>query len=154
MIMIRKSIFYLLLIIILNSCGYSPLYTNLEENNLSLTINNVQGNDDINKSMIKNLDKFIKNNSENNFKINISSNFNKIILSSNSAGQITNYRMELKFVFEILNIENKNKIILFEKFDIKKEDNLFDERNYEHIIKRDMIENISKKLIFQLQKIK
>ena len=154
MIIVKKFIFFLLLTTVLNSCGYSPLYTNLEKSNLSLTVNNVQGNDEINKSLVKNLDKYIKNNSENNFKINILSNFNKIILTSNSAGLTTNYRLELKFVIEVLNVENKNKIILLEKFDIKKEDSLFDERNYENIVKKDMIENISKKLIFQLQKIK
>ena len=154
MIIVKKFIFFLLLTTVLNSCGYSPLYTNLEKSNLSLTVNNVQGNDEINKSLVKNLDKYIKNNSENNFKINILSNFNKMVLTSNSAGQTTNYRLELKFVIEVLNIESKNKIILLEKFDIKKEDSLFDERNYENIVKKDMIQNISKKLIFQLQKIK
>ena len=121
---------------------------------MSLSINSIQGNDEINKLIIKNINSYNKNKSENNFKINLSSEFNKIVLSSNSAGQITNYRLELKVVTKILNKENVDAIILTEKFDIKKESSLFDERNYENIVKRDMVKNIANKLIFQLQRIK
>ena len=121
---------------------------------MSLTINNIQGNDEINKLIVRNINNYNKSKSENNFQINLSSKFNKIILSSNSAGQITNYRLELEVITEILNKKNLNPIILTEKFDIKKESSLFDERNYENIVKRDMAKNISNKLIFQLQKIR
>ena len=152
--MIKKYLSFLFLLIILNSCGYTPLYSNLKNHDLSLTINSIQGNDEINKLIIKNINSYNKNKSENNFKINLSSEFNKIVLSSNSAGQITNYRLELKVVTKILNKENVDAIILTEKFDIKKESSLFDERNYENIVKRDMVKNIANKLIFQLQRIR
>ena len=142
------------MLIILNSCGYTPLYSNFKNHDLSLTINNIQGDDEINKLIVRNLNSYNKNKSEKDFKINLSSKFNKVILSSNSAGQITNYRLELEVITEILDKENVNPIILTEKFDIKKESNLFDERNYENIVKRDMAKNISNKLIFQLQKIR
>lgn len=152
--MIKKYLSFLFLLIIVNSCGYTPLYSNLKNHDLSLTINNIQGDDEINKLIVRNLNSYNKNKSEKDFKINLSSKFNKVILSSNSAGQITNYRLELEVITEILDKENVNPIILTEKFDIKKESNLFDERNYENIVKRDMAKNISNKLIFQLQKIR
>lgn len=152
--MIKKYLSFLFLFITLNSCGYTALYSDLKNHDLSLTINSIQGNDEINKLIIKNINSYNKNKSENNFKINLSSEFNKIVLSSNSAGQITNYRLELKVVTKILNKENVDAIILTEKFDIKKESSLFDERNYENIVKRDMVKNIANKLIFQLQRIR
>ena len=152
--MIKKYLSFLFLFITLNSCGYTALYSDLKNHDLSLSINSIQGNDEINKLIIKNINSYNKNKSENNFKINLSSEFNKIVLSSNSAGQITNYRLELKVVTKILNKENVDAIILTEKFDIKKESSLFDERNYENIVKRDMVKNIANKLIFQLQRIK
>ena len=152
--MIKKYLSFLFLLIALNSCGYTALYSDLKNHDLSLTINNIQGDDEINKLIVRNLNIYNKNKSEKDFKINLSSKFNKVILSSNSAGQITNYRLELEVITEILDKENVNRIILTEKFDIKKESNLFDERNYENIVKRDMVKNISNKLIFQLQKIR
>lgn len=152
--MIKKYLSFLFLLIILNSCGYTPLYSNLKNHDFSLSINNIQGDNEINKLIVKNINSYNKNKSEKDFKINLSSKFNKVILSSNSAGQITNYRLELEVITEILNKKNVNPIILTEKFDIKKESNLFDERNYENIVKRDMAKNISNKLIFQLQKIR
>ena len=152
--MIKKYLSFLFLFITLNSCGYTALYSDLKNHDLSLSINSIQGNDEINKLIIKNINSYNKNKSENNFKINLSSEFNKIVLSSNSAGQITNYRLELKVVTKILNKENVDAIILTEKFDIKKESSLFDERNYENIVKRDMVKNIANKLIFQLQRIR
>ena len=144
--MIKKYLSFLFLLIILNSCGYTPLYSNLKNHDLSLTINNIQGNDEINKLIVRNINSYNKAKSENNFQINLSSKFNKVVLSSNAAGQITNYRLELEVITEILNKKIINPIILTEKFDIKKESSLFDERNYENIVKRDMAKNISNKL--------
>ena len=42
--------------------------------------------------------------------------------------------------------------VAYKKFDIKKGDSLFEENNYENIIKRDMAMNITEKLILQLMK--
>ena len=65
--MIKKYLSFLFLLFF-NSCGYTPLYSNLKNHDLSLTINNIQGNDEINKLIIKNINSYNKINQKIIFK--------------------------------------------------------------------------------------
>ena len=79
-------------------------------------------------------------------------NLLKSFLSKNAAGVVTNYRLNSIITFEIIDKKETKKIVFNEKFDIKKGDSLFEENNYENIIKRNMAMNITEKLILQLMK--
>lgn len=150
--MLKKKISILLIFIFFNACGYSPIYSNLEKKNINIQIVKIDGDSEINKSLTRNLERYKNLNSENNFKINITSDYTKSVLSKNAAGVVTNYRLNSIITFEIIDEKETKKIVFNEKFDIKKGDSLFEERNYENIIKRDMAMNITEKLILQLMK--
>jgi len=150
--MFKKKILLLLLFIFFNACGYSPIYSNLEKKNINIQIIEINGDSEINKSLIRNLERYKNTNSEKNFKINVTSNYAKSVLSKDAAGVVTNYRLNSKISFEIISKKETKKIVFNEKFDIKKEDSLFEENDYENIIKRDMAMNIAKKLLLHLMK--
>ena len=150
--MLKKKISILLIFIFLNACGYSPIYSNLEKKNINIQIIKINGDSEINKSLVRNLERYKNSNSEKSFKINIVSEYKKLVLSKNAAGVVTNYRLNSNITFEIISEKEIKKIIFKEKFDIKKGDSLFEENNYENIIKRDMAMNIAEKLILQLMK--
>ena len=150
--MLKKKISILLIFIFFNACGYSPIYSNLEKKNINIQIVKIDGDSEINKSLTRNLERYKNLNSENNFKINITSDYTKSVLSKNAAGVVTNYRLNFIITFEIIDEKETKKIVFNEKFDIKKGDSLFEENNYENIIKRNMAMNITEKLILQLMK--
>ena len=151
--MIKKYINLLIIFIFISSCGYTPIYSNSSNSKFKLIITNVEGDTSVNNLIKSQLFKYQKINSENVFEVDIISQYNKEILSKSATGAVTNYRITVDSNF---NIKNKNisKIItITESLDMKKEGNLFEEKNYEKLIKKDLVNLVTNKLILEINKI-
>jgi hypothetical protein len=146
--MIRKKIILISLIFLLSNCGFTPIYINNTNVNFSIEKVNYTGDRDLNNFIKTNLDKYKNEKTENKFIIEANSSYNKIILSKNSAGKITNYQLEAKVVFFI---KSKNQRINFtEKKIMASVDDKFEEVNNERSIKQSFASSISSKLISKL----
>ena len=151
--MIKKYINLLIIFIFISSCGYTPIYSNSSNNKFKLIIKNVEGDTSVNNLIKSQLFKYQKINSDNIFEVDVRSQYNKAILSKSATGAVTNYRITVDSNF---NIKNKNisKIItITESLDMKKEGNLFEEKNYEKLIKKDLVNLVTNKLILEINKI-
>ncbi len=151
--MIKKYINLLIIFIFISSCGYTPIYSNSSNNKFKLIIKNVEGDTSVNNLIKSQLFKYQKINSENIFEVDVRSQYNKAILSKSATGAVTNYRITVDSNF---NIKNKNisKIItITESLDMKKEGSLFEEKNYEKLIKKDLVNIVTNKLILEINKI-
>ncbi len=151
--MIKKYINLLIIFIFISSCGYTPIYSNSSNNKFKLIIKNVEGDTSVNNLIKSQLFKYQKINSENIFEVDVRSQYNKAILSKSATGAVTNYRITVDSNF---NIKNKNisKIItITESLDMKKEGSLFEEKNYEKLIKKDLVNLVTNKLILEINKI-
>ena len=151
--MIKKYINLLIIFIFISSCGYTPIYSNSSNNKFKLIIKNVEGDTSVNNLIKSQLFKYQKINSENIFEVDVRSQYNKAILSKSTTGAVTNYRITVDSNF---NIKNKNisKIItITESLDMKKEGSLFEEKNYEKLIKKDLVNLVTNKLILEINKI-
>ena len=115
----------------MTSCGYTPIFSNLEKNNIFIEIQNIEGDRTINNLIKKRLLQYQKNfNAEKKYKIEILSDYNKLIITKDAAGVITNYRLTADVSFEINYNDSLKTIIFKEKFEIKRDDNLCEEQNY------------------------
>ena len=142
-----KKIFLLISIIFIYSCGYSPLYI-AGKNDLLLNLKKIEGDLELN-NYIKNDFKIASNdNSENVFDINAETKFEKIILTKDATGDATDYRLDFTVKFIIVS-ENKE-ISYKESFKIKKNDQKFEQTNYEKEIKRNFSEIVKDKLVLYL----
>ena len=142
-----KKIFLLISIIFIYSCGYSPLYL-AGKNDLLLNLKKIEGDLELN-NYIKNDFKIASNdNSENVFDINAETKFEKIILTKDATGDATDYRLDFTVKFIIVS-ENKE-ISYKESFKIKKNDQKFEQTNYEKEIKRNFSEIVKDKLVLYL----
>ena len=142
-----KKIFLLISIIFIYSCGYSPLYL-AGKNDLLLNLKKIEGDLELN-NYIKNDFKIASNdNSENVFDINAETKFEKIILTKDATGDATDYRLDFTVKFIIVS-ENKE-ISYKESFKIKKNDQKFEQANYEKEIKRNFSEIVKDKLVLYL----
>lgn len=151
--MIKKYINLLIIFIFISSCGYTPIYSNSSNNKFKLVIKNVEGDTSVNNLIKSQLFKYQKINSENIFEVDVRSQYNKTVLSKSATGAVTNYRITVDSNF---NIKNKNisKIItITESLDMKKEGSLFEEKNYEKLIKKDLVNLVTNKLILEINKI-
>ena len=142
-----KKIFLLISIIFIYSCGYSPLYL-AGKNDLLLNLQKIEGDFELN-NYIKNDFKIASDiNSSNIFDINAQTKFEKIILTKDATGDATDYRLDFTVKFIIVS-ENKE-VSYKESFKIKKNDQKFEQSNYEREIKRNFSEIVKDKLVLYL----
>ena len=142
-----KKIFLLIIIIFIYSCGYSPLYL-ANKNDMLLNLKKIEGDFELN-NFIKNDFKIASDiNSPNVFDINAETKFEKIVLTKDAKGNATDYRLDFTVKFIIL---SQNKEVSYkESFKIKKNDQKFEQSNYEREIKKNFSEIVKDKLVLYL----
>ena len=145
-----KNVILILFLFFLNNCGYTSVYKNQNSQDFQIKVINMTGDNEIN-NLIKNELKFYSNRSSNiKYDISINSKYQKIIVSKNSAGVATDYKLivdtEISF-----DKEDKNNILNFnENINIKSNSNSFEQNNYEKNIKNNFASSISNKLIINI----
>ena len=100
----------ILFFIIITACGYSPLLKK-EEINFYLSEISLEGDRQVNNAILSNLKKFQKfENGLKNYRININSKYQKIIVDRDKNGYPKNYRIEvLTDIFIDTDINNQIK---------------------------------------------
>ena len=142
-----KKLFLLISIIFIYSCGYSPLYLT-GKSDLNLNLKEIEGDFELN-TYIKNNFKIASDvNSPNVFDINAITKIEKIILTKDATGDATDYRLDFSVKFIIV---SENKVVSYnESFKIKKNNQKFEQSNYEREIKRNFSEIVKDKLVLYL----
>ena len=151
--MLQRFIKIILIVLILPSCGYTPIYSNLGTADININISSLNGDTDINNLILQDLKKFQNQDSEKKYETKIFSSYNKVPLTKDTAGNTTVYRLTVNIEF-YTNIKKYEKMSFVQNFDMKKGDTEFDEEKYEKIIKRDMVKIIVQKFVSQIVVIK
>lgn len=151
----QNKIICLVIIIFLNACGYTPLYQNNNNLNFSIEITELEGDRKVNEAIKSNLQRFSKKSNEKiNYEIKIKTNLTKKTISKNKTGAISQIKLITKVTFVIKSNELEQTFLLSEEFNIKKNNETIDEKEYEDNIKENMGTSISEKLIFNLSSLK
>ena len=145
-----KNIILILFLFFLNNCGYTSVYKNQKSQDFQISIIEMTGDNEIN-NLIKNELKFYSNRNSNiKYNISINSNYQKIIVSKNSAGVATDYKLIAETVISF-DKEGKNNILNFnENINIKSNSNSYEQNNYEKSIKKNFASSRSKKFIIKI----
>ena len=146
----KKIIFNILIIVFLNSCGFTPIY--LQERNVdyNIQIGNVEGDRIINNLIVSQLNRNNNESSMNKINININTEYNKTINSKNATGAAASYEL---FSITLLDITKNNKtdrLVVTKKFIMDKNDNSFDQNSYERTIKETFASSIVEQLRFKI----
>jgi len=146
--MIKKNIIILFLITFLANCGFTPVYVKNNNTNFSIEQINFTGDRELNNFLKINLNQYKNQKNNNKIYIETVSTYKKIIMSKNSAGEVTNYQLEAEVTFSIKPI---NKVIKFtEKKIIEGMNDKFEEARYERSIKQSFAVSMSNKLSSEL----
>ena len=147
--MFRKIILIFIIPFFLYSCGYSPLYSNVDYKNINIEILESKGDQEINNYLLSDLKKYSENQGK-KFLIKINTNYSILDKSKNLEGSISEYQLIAVTTF-IVNKDNLEKTITVrEDIIIKNLADNFEKRNYEKSIKKNFSKSISNKLILQL----
>jgi outer membrane lipopolysaccharide assembly protein LptE/RlpB len=144
----KKNIILILLIFILNSCGFTPIYLNNTDLNFSIEKINYLGDREFNNFLKTNLNNYKNIESDNKIFIDVSSDYKKIILSKDESGEVTNYQLMVEATFLIKPINKEIKIS--EKKIMGSKTDKFEEARYEREMKLNFASSISNKLKSEL----
>jgi hypothetical protein len=146
--MLKKNIILLTLLFFLNNCGFTPIY--LENNNVNFSIEQAdfKGDRELNNFIKINLNKYKNNEADNKISIEVYSVYNKINISKDNTGEVTNYQLEANVT---ILIKTTNKLIKFnEKKIMENMDDKFKETDYENSAKQSFASSITNKLVSEL----
>ena len=146
--MIKKNIIIIFLILLLNGCGFTPIYLNKNDIKFSIEQVNFSGDRDLNNFLKMNLYQYKNDKIDNKISIDAKSTYKKIILSKDGTGKVTNYQLEAEVIFLIKSINKEIKII--ERKIIDSIDDKFEEARRERTIKQNFASSITNKLTSEL----
>jgi hypothetical protein len=146
--MVKKIIIFISLIFFLTNCGFSPIYVKNANTNFSIENVNYQGDQELNNFLKINLNQYKKGDSNRKIFIEAKSGYEKNILTKNSSGDVTNYKLVASVTFLIKS--NNKKINIVEEKIISSMDDKFEETRKERTIKQNCASSISNKLISEL----
>jgi len=156
--MIKKFNLLLVIIFFLSSCGYSPIFSNNNNQNINIISIDARGNSEINNYIKSGLRNYIQNDLLNEgFLVFIKTDFTKKTLAKDRTGKITDIKLmvELDLEYKKNNSNNKAASISFtESFNMKINENNFDQRRYEKNIKKNIAQILIDKIIGHLSVIK
>ena len=146
--MIRKNIIFLSLIFFLTNCGFTPVYLKNSNVNFSVEQVNYTGDRELNNFIKTNLNKLKNEKNDNKVYIEANSIYKKIVLSKDSAGEVTNYQLEAEVIFLIKPLNKE--IIIKEKKNMNSMNDKFEEARKERLVKQSFASSISSKLISEI----
>jgi len=146
--MIRKNTIIIFLIVFLTGCGFTPIYIKNNDVNFSIELVNLTGDRELNNFLKKNLSRYKNENVSNKVFIDAQSKYDKVVLSKDGTGEVTNYQLEAEVVFVI---KSTNKQIVFsENIIMKSITDKFEEDKFEKSAKQNFASSVSYKLISKL----
>ena len=150
--MTKKFVIPLILIFILNSCGYSPIYSTKYQD---FKLNNIilNGERDINKILKRRLDNYTQNDSaEKIYNVTINSSLQKNIASKDKKGNPTRFTLNVNVDLTIDDKSGKSVEINFnEKNSYNNKDEKFELQIYENNLIKNMSEKILSDMILFFQ---
>ena len=149
-----KSLGYFLIIFLFIGCGYSPIYKGFKNTNFSITINKTIGDENINNLFKSKFINYKFNNQEKNYNVIINSKYSKNIISKDTTGAATEFRLVVESSFKVDLVNVTKEFNYKESFDMNRNSDRLEEQDYEKIIKSNLVNIISNKFIIQLSQIK
>ena len=145
-----KKIYPLLIILILTSCGYTPIYNNPNKSDYKINIIEKSGDKLINNLIVSEIKAISNSQSNTIFNLEFNTIFERIIISKNAKGTVSDYQLILRSNFVIRKGDKDETISFVEKQNIKNTSDTFEQKNYENTIKRNFVTSLVRKLNLEL----
>ena len=151
--MIKKIFFISFIIIFISGCGYTPIYSNKDQN-FKLGKIETLGNTKLNKVIVRNIKNFTNKNSNTNkiFNLEIETNLKKNIKSKDTKGNPKTFEIKIVTNLKVSKdgINNLQKTFSYSSIYNTLESE-FELNIYENTVEKTLLSKISEKIINYLQ---
>ena len=141
----KKILIIIITILFTNSCGFTPIYQNKENNSFSINRISFTGDETLNNFLKSNLNKYNNKNSKKKINLDVITIYEKIILTKDVSGKANKYELRANTIFTI--DSSNQKFVFTEKKIMENMNNKSDERKYEISVKQVFANTISNNLI-------
>ena len=153
--MIKKFLILIVTTLGLASCGYGPIYSDKNTMDFEITSFKIEGDTEVNNIVQNKLGKYLDNNSEKKYIISIRTDYQKEVATKDATGKATNFKLIVNLTLNYTTSELENnrveRVINFSESQmIKRDQNNYDQTNYENILIRNMSELLINRVILQL----
>ena len=153
--MIKKLTLFIFIVFSLTNCGYSPMYSDNSNSNFEVYNLELEGNNEVNNIIKNKLEKYNNNNSEKKYIVKIKTYYKKISATKNSTGRTTHFKLvvDLSLSYKRFNLDEdkqEKEISFSESLIIKKNQNNFEQNDYEKIVIKNISELLINKVILYL----
>ncbi len=139
-----------IIFLLISNCGYSPIYSNQRDLDLNINIVGLEGEKNVNTFIAQKLSKYKSENSGKTYDVKIISEYEKDSLTKDETGNTTNFRLILEVDIMVTINGITKKLNFVEKFDIEKNESLFEQNKYEKAVRKDMMDLIIQKFISKI----
>ena len=145
-----RNIILILCLIFLCSCGYTSIYENQKSQDFQINIIEMVGDNEFNNLFRNELGLYSNTDSNKKYDILINSKYQKIIVSKNSSGVATDYKILVNTKININHNKETKKLEFNESINIKNNSNSFEQNRYERNIKRNFASSIREKFLIKI----
>ena len=149
----KKIIIIYLFFLLLQSCGYVPMYANNQKVDFYIEeIKFDDGDRDLSTYLKNNLNAYFVIKGNRKYKIDTTIDYTKNSVSKNSKGDTVEYELIAIVKFEITSEDFSRELVIKENLKMNNFADEFEERQYEKTIKQNMARSISSKLLTQISR--
>tara|TARA_B100001564_G_C20310343_1_gene521077 strand:+ start:177 stop:638 length:462 start_codon:yes stop_codon:yes gene_type:complete len=146
----KKFILILIVFFSLSGCGYSPIYSGLDNKTFKLNILKIVGDNEMNNIVNLKLKEVTNQNSSNILDLNINTEFSRNIISKNKEGKATSYSLKTFITFEVINNNSSEEYVFAEEIKTQNMNNEFELKEYEKTVKSNFVDSKIFEFISQL----
>lgn len=150
----NKIILYFCFFLLFGCAGFEPLFSSKNISYYIIEIENINKND-VTKKISKKLSVYKKNtNSEKGYLLKLSADTRNIIVSKDTKGQVSSYKMIVDVNLEVLSNDSTlpiSVIKLTKDFIYQDQKNKFEQKQYKKDILENLIDKISQEIVIKLQ---
>ena len=149
----KKILIIYLFLLLLQSCGYVPMYANNQKVDFYIEeIKFDDGDRDLSTYLKNNLNAYFAIKGNKKYKIDTSINYIKNSISKSLTGDTVEYELIAIVRFLITNDDFNKELVIRESLKMSNFSDEFEERQYEKTIKQNMARSISSKLLTQISR--
>lgn len=145
----KNKIFALFFIFVLTGCGFTPMYNNSSKLDYVISIKEKEGDRFINNIISNEIKRISSLDSKNQLNIKINTIFEKIIVTKDTKGSVSEYQLNTTTFITLENFNNKS-FKFNESLNLKNISDIFQQKNYENTIKRNFALSIIRKFNLSL----
>ena len=145
-----KNIFIILFIFLLTGCGYTSVYKGINNQDISIEIKGMTGNEEINDLIDKELQVYKDKKDMRKYQIYVDTTYIKSELTKDSSGKVSSYLLQLIVNVDVVYDGKENSFSLEKQINTEPSSDTFKQNIFESNIKRNFVSSIKEDLIFKL----